>query len=56
MATRNVQVLGNDEMMDGASIDREKAPYDGDVVIRGVITSNIGSTSVNLRSRRRSTL
>jgi hypothetical protein len=46
------QVLGDDEMTDGA--DREEAPCDGDVVMRGVVTSNVGSTSVNLRPRRRS--
>jgi hypothetical protein len=47
------QVLGDDEMTDGVGIDREEAPCDGDVVMRGVATSNVGSTSVNLRPRRR---
>jgi hypothetical protein len=47
------QVLGDDEMTDGTSTDREEAPCDGDVVMRGVATSNVGSTSVNLRPRRR---
>jgi hypothetical protein len=48
------QVLGDDEMTDGAGTDHEEAPYDGDVVMQGVGTSNIGSTSINLRPRRRS--
>jgi hypothetical protein len=47
------QVLGDDEMTDGAGADREEAPCDGNVVMRGVLTSNVGSTSVNLRPRRR---
>jgi hypothetical protein len=47
------QVLGDDEMMDGAGTDHEEAPYDGNVVMRGVVISNVGSTSVNLRPRRR---
>jgi hypothetical protein len=50
------QVLGNDEMTDGAGTDREEAPCDGDVVMRGVVTSNVGSTSanqLNLRPRHR---
>jgi hypothetical protein len=47
------QVLGNDEMTDGAGTDHEEAPCDGDVVMRGVATSNVGSISVNLRPRRR---
>ena len=47
------QVLGDDEMMDCASIDREEVPCDGNVVMRGVVTSNVGSTNVNLRPRRR---
>jgi hypothetical protein len=47
------QLLGDDEMTDGAGTDREEAPCDGDVVMRGVVTSNVGSTSVNLRPRRR---
>jgi hypothetical protein len=47
------QVLGDDEMTDGAGTDREEAPCDGDVVMRGIATSNVGSTSVNLRPRRR---
>jgi hypothetical protein len=47
------QVLGDDEMTDGTGIDHEEAPCDGDVVMRGVATSNVGSTSVNLRPRRR---
>jgi hypothetical protein len=46
-------VLGDDEMMDGAGTDPEEAPCDGDVVMRGVATSNVGSTSVNLRPRCR---
>jgi hypothetical protein len=49
-------VLGNDEMTDGAGTDREEAPCDGDVVMRGVVTSNVGSTSanqLNLRPRHR---
>ena len=45
------QALGDNEMMDGAGTDREEAPYDGDVIMRGVATSNVGSTSVNLRPR-----
>ena len=45
------QVLGEDEMMDGASTDHEEAPYDGDVVMPGVIASNAGIPSVNLRPR-----
>jgi hypothetical protein len=49
-------VLRNDEMMNGAGTYREEAPYDGDVVMRGVVSSNVGSTSVNLRPRRRSRL
>jgi hypothetical protein len=47
-------VLGDDEITDDAGTDREEAPCDGDVVMRGVVTSNVGSTSVNLRPRRRS--
>jgi hypothetical protein len=47
------QVLGDDEMTDSAGTDREEAPCDGDVVMRGVATSNVGSTSVNLRPKRR---
>jgi hypothetical protein len=46
------QVLGDDEMTDSATTDREEAPCDGDVVMRGVVTSNVGSTSVNLRPIR----
>jgi hypothetical protein len=46
------QVLGDDEMMKGAGTDHEEAPCDGDVVMRGVVTSNVGSISVNLRPRR----
>jgi hypothetical protein len=45
-------VLGDDEMMKGAGTDHEEAPCDGDVVMRGVVTSNVGSISVNLRPRR----
>jgi hypothetical protein len=47
------QVLGDDEMTDSAGTNREEAPCDGNVVMRGVVTSNVGSTSVNLRPRRR---
>jgi hypothetical protein len=50
------QVLGDNEMTDGAGTNRKEAPCDGDVVMRGVVTSNVGSTSVNqlnLRPRRR---
>ena len=46
-------MLGDNEMTDGASKNREEAPCDGDVVMRGVTTSNVGSTSINLRPRRR---
>jgi hypothetical protein len=46
-------VLGDDEMMDGAGTNRKETPCDGDVVMRGVATSNVGSTSVNLRPRCR---
>jgi hypothetical protein len=49
-------VLGDDEMTDDAGTDCEEAPCDGDVVMRGIVTSNVGSTSVNLRLRRRSKL
>ena len=49
------QVLGDDEMMDGADTDREEAPCDGDVVMRGVAPSNVGSSRVNLRPRHRNT-
>jgi hypothetical protein len=45
------QVLGDDEMTDDAGTDREEAPCD--VVMRRVATSNVRSTSVNLRPRRR---
>ena len=45
-------VLGDDEMTDSVGIDREEAPCDGDVVMRGVVTSNVGSMSVNLRLTR----
>jgi hypothetical protein len=48
------QVLRDNEMMDGAGTDHGEAPCDGDVVMQGVVTSNVGSTSVNLRPRRRS--
>jgi hypothetical protein len=48
------QVLGNDEMTDGDGTDREEAPYYGDVVMLGVVTSNVGTSSINLRPRRRS--
>jgi hypothetical protein len=41
-------VLGDDEMTNCAGTDREEAPCDGDVIMRGVATSN-----VNLRPRRR---
>jgi hypothetical protein len=47
------QVLGDDEITDGAGTDREQAPCDGDVVMQGVATSNVGSTSDTLRPRRR---
>jgi hypothetical protein len=40
-------------MMDGVGTDREEAPCDGNVVMRGVVTSNVGSASVNLRPKRR---
>jgi hypothetical protein len=46
-------VLGDDEMTDDAGTDREEAPCDGNVVMRGVATLNVGRTSVNLRPRRR---
>jgi hypothetical protein len=46
-------VLGDDEMTNGAGTDCEEAPCDGDVVMRGIATSNVGSTSINLRPRRR---
>ena len=46
-------MLGNDEMMDDVGTDREEAPCDGNVVMRGVATSNVGSTSMNLRPRHR---
>ena len=48
------EVLGNDEIMDGDGTHYEEAPYDGDVVIPGVVTSNIGTPSINLRPRHRS--
>ena len=43
------QVLRNDEMTDNIGIDCKEAPHDGNVIIRGVATSNVGITSVNLR-------
>jgi hypothetical protein len=46
-------VLGDDKTTDGASTDCEEAPCDGDVVMRGIATSNVGSKSVNLRPRPR---
>ena len=46
------QVLGDDEMMDGKSTDHEETPYDGDVIMPCIITSNVGTPSVNLRPRR----
>jgi hypothetical protein len=49
-------MLRDDEMTEGAGTDREEAPCDGDVVMRGGRTSNVGTTSVNLRLRRRSRL
>jgi hypothetical protein len=48
------QVLGNDEMTDGASTDHEEAPCDGNVVMPCVVTSNVGTTSVNPRPTRHS--
>ena len=47
------QVLGDNEMTDGARTHHEEAYYDGDVVIQGVVTSNVGNTSVILRPKRR---
>jgi hypothetical protein len=47
------QVLGDNKMTDGAGTDREEAPCDGDVVMRGVVTSNVGRISINLRPKRR---
>jgi hypothetical protein len=46
------QVLGDDEMTDGDGTDREETPCDGNVVMPGVVTSNIETPSVNLRPRR----
>jgi hypothetical protein len=46
------QVLGDDEMTDGVNTDREEALCNGDVVVRGVVISNVKSTSVNMRPRR----
>jgi hypothetical protein len=48
------QVLGDDEMTDGVGTYRKEAPCNGNVVILGVVTSNVGTTSINLRPRRRS--
>jgi hypothetical protein len=36
-------VLGDDEMTDNDGTDCEEAPCDGDVVIPGVVTSNVGT-------------
>jgi hypothetical protein len=49
MATRNRYL----EMMNDAGTDREEAPCDGDVVMQGVVTSNVGTTSINLRPKHR---
>jgi hypothetical protein len=46
------QVLGDNKMTDGAGIDCEEASCDGDVVMPGVVTSNVGTTSINMRPRR----
>jgi hypothetical protein len=48
------QVLGDDEMTDGDGTIRKEAPCNGDVVMLGVVTSNVGTLSVNLRPRHRS--
>ena len=45
------QVLEDDKMMDSASTNCEEAPYDGNVVMPGVVTSNFGTPSINLRPR-----
>jgi hypothetical protein len=48
------QVLGDNEMIDSDSTDREEAPCDCDAVKLDVVTSNVGTPSVNLRPRRHS--
>ena len=47
------QVLGDDEMIDGAGIDREEVPCDSNVIMQEVATSNVRNISVNLRPKRR---
>jgi hypothetical protein len=49
------EVLGDDEMTDGAGTDREEALCDGYVIMLATLTSNVASTGPNLRPRRRST-
>jgi hypothetical protein len=47
------QVLGDDELTDNDDTNCEEVPCDGNVVMLGVITSNVGTPSVNLRPIRR---
>jgi hypothetical protein len=48
------QVLENDEMTNNDGTDWKEAPCDGNVVMPGVFISNVGTSSANLRPRRRS--
>ena len=44
-------MLGDNEMIDDIGTDLEEIPCDGDVVMPGIVTSNIGILSVNLGPR-----
>jgi hypothetical protein len=48
------QVLGDDEVTDDDGTGHEKALCDGNVIMPGVVTSNVGIPTVNLRPRHRS--
>jgi hypothetical protein len=38
-------------MTNGDGTDHNETPYDGDVVMPSVVTSNVGTPNVNLRPR-----
>jgi hypothetical protein len=48
------QVLGEDKMNDSDGTYCEEAPCDGNVVMLGVVTFNVGTPGIVLRPRRHS--
>jgi hypothetical protein len=45
------QVLGDDEMTVSDGTHCREPPCDGDVIMPGVVTSNVGTPSINLKPR-----